>query len=209
MSKRAGKFSCARYAALLALCLSGVLFVAAGANASDKQKNKKNAKDEPAANQATPLPPVPDTDQLERNIGEMLGAFQLGETDVMHKYYSDNVTFVSGDYAPPIVGWQNYAALYERQRAGFQGMQLIRRNTLIIAHTDTAWAMYQWEFDSSMNGQPYSLRGQTTLIFNKVNGSWLIVHNHTSGIYPTANGPQQAATAAPSPAAVPSTATRP
>ena len=165
----------------LALCLIAVLVFAGWAAASDKQKNKKNTT---TSDQPAPLPPVPDTDQIEHDIGEMLGAFQLGDTETMHKHYADNVTFVSGDYAPPIVGWQSYAALYERQRAAFQGMQLIRSNTLIITHTDVAWAMYQWEFMSSVNGKPFSLRGQTTLIFNKVSGNWLIVHNHTSGIYP-------------------------
>jgi ketosteroid isomerase-like protein len=163
-----------------ALCLIAVLVLAEGASAA--QKNKK--KDASASDQPLPLPPVPDTDQIEHDIGEMLGAFQLGDLDTMHKHYADNATFVSGDFEPPVVGWQNYAALYQRQRAAFQGMQLVRHNTLIITHTDVAWAMYQWEFDSSVNGRPYSLRGQTTLVLNKVNGSWLIVHNHTSGVYP-------------------------
>jgi len=178
-----------------AWCLVIFLVLGVSASASDKQKNKKK---DATPDQPAPLPPVPDTDQIDHNIGEMLGAFQLGDIETMHKHYADNVTFVSGEYEPPIVGWQNYAALYERQRAAFQGMQLIRSNTLIITHTDVAWAMYQWEFDSSVNGQPYTLRGQTTLIFNKVNGNWLIVHNHTSGIYPqaaSATAPQTTAAA--------------
>jgi ketosteroid isomerase-like protein len=187
MSQQHKKLEC------FALCLIAALLFAGWAGASDKQKNKKNTT---ASDQPTPLPPVPDTDQIEHDIGEMLGAFQLGDVETMHKHYADNVTFVSGDYAPPIVGWQSYAALYESQRAAFQGMQLVRSNTLIITHTDVAWAMYQWEFMSSVNGKPFSLRGQTTLILNKVGGNWLIVHNHTSGIYPqnAAAAPQQTAT---------------
>jgi ketosteroid isomerase-like protein len=59
-------------------------------------------------------------------------------------------------------------------------MQLIRRNTLIFTRGDFAWATYQWEFDSMLNGQPYSAYGQTTLVFTKVGADWLIVHNHTS-----------------------------
>jgi hypothetical protein len=50
---------------------------------------------------------------------------------MMHKYYADTVTFVSGDFAPPIMGWQNYAPQYERQRASFQSMQIVRKNTVI------------------------------------------------------------------------------
>ena len=175
-----------RKARSFALGFVAILMFVGSASAADKQKNKKNkeSKDPSAADQPAAMPALPDTEQIDRAIGEMLGGFQIGDLETMHKHYADNVTFVSGDYAPPVVGWQNYATLYERQKAAFQGMQVVRRNTLIITHADFAWATYQWEFDSSLNGKPYSLRGQTTLIFNKVNGNWLIVHNHTAGIYP-------------------------
>jgi ketosteroid isomerase-like protein len=179
-----------------AACLVAILMFAGSAAANDKQKNKKN-NDASTSDQAAPVPAPPDTEQIDHDIGEMLGAFQIGDVETMHKHYADNVTFVSGHYAPPIVGWQNYAAMYERQKTAFQGMQLIRRNTLIITHTDFAWATYQWEFDSSVNGRPYSLRGQTTLIFSKVNGNWLIVHNHTSAVYPE-SAPSTAQQATPS-----------
>jgi len=52
----------------------------------------------------------------------------------------------------------------------------------VFSHGDVAWAMYQWEFIAGYNSKPYSMRGQTTLIFNKVDGNWLIVHNHTSAV---------------------------
>jgi ketosteroid isomerase-like protein len=106
---------------------------------------------------------------------------------------------VSGDWSPAVIGWQNYVPLYQKQRAAFQGVQLIRRNTLIFAREDFAWATYQWEFDSMMaNGQPYQAFGQTTLVFNKVGADWLIVHNHTSQVAagqaqvsaPTASAPK-------------------
>ena len=83
----------------------------------------------------------------------MLGAFQLGDVETMHKYYADNATFVSGSYAPPVVGWQNYVPIYQSGMSGFQGIQLIRRNTYIYNTADVAWAMYQWEFLSTYNGQ--------------------------------------------------------
>ena len=99
---------------------------------------------------------------------------------------------VPSDFAPPIMGWQNYVPLYERQKAAFASMQLVRRNTIIFPHGDVAWAMYQWEFSALLNGAPYDLRGQTTLVFNKVGGNWLIVHNHTSSTpTQTAQAPMQ------------------
>jgi ketosteroid isomerase-like protein len=170
-------------AAIVVLSVSGSLAAA--------QKSKKGSSLPPLNNdEAPPLPPGSDADQIDHSIGEMLAGFQLGNVEMMHKYYADNVTFVSGDFAPPIVGWQNYVPLYQRQATSFSGIQLVRRNTVIFPHGDVAWAMYQWEFSAYYNGRPYNARGQTTLIFNKIGGNWLIVHNHTSEV-PSAPAPVQ------------------
>jgi ketosteroid isomerase-like protein len=142
------------------------------------QKNKKN---QPAADQPMPSLPMSPNDQIEHDIGEMLAAQQLGNLELMHKYYSDSATFVNSDYGPPIVGWKNWAEGYERQKAAFQQMQIVRRNTYIYLHADMAWATYQWDFSATLaNGKFYDARGQTTLVFTKVGNDWLVVHNHTA-----------------------------
>jgi len=150
-----------------------ILLVFTGASAQ-KNKNKK-----PVDNTPLPSIPLPAADQIDHDIGEMLGAFQAGNIEAMHKYYSDNATFVSGAYQPPVVGWQNYVAGYQQQRASFQAIQLIRRNTNILVYGDMAVAMYQWEFSSVFNGKPYGIRGQTTLVLKKGTEDWQIVHNHS------------------------------
>ena len=148
------------------------------------QNNKKNKQNSQQNNNSTPvaMPLGTDADQIEQDIGHMLAGLQLGNVEEMHKYYADNATFVSGEYAPPIMGWQNYAQGFEQQKSAFQSIQIVRRNTVIVPHGDVAWATYQWEFSALYNGAPYGVRGQTTLIFTKTNGSWLIVHNHTSTV---------------------------
>ncbi len=177
MKQRRGRFDYWRSSIAAALII--VLSTAAWAG-QDKKKKKSDNSDQGSA-----ALPVPDTDQIENNIGQMLGAFQMGDVEAMHKYYSDNVTIVrSGAFEPPIVGWQNYAADYKSQWSSFQGVQIIRSNTLIFTRPDVSWATYQWDFIAMLNGKPFSARGQTTLVFTKVNGNWLIVHNHTSEICP-------------------------
>ena len=190
MKLKFGATACARclIAAVLMLSFAGTFFA--------DQKNQKKKKDQ-ASNaadaSASILTPAIST-QIDQVIGEMLGAFQLGDIEMMHKYYADNATFVSGSYAPPVVGWQNYVPIYQAGMTGFQGIQLIRRNTYIYNTEDVAWAMYQWEFLSTYNGKPFSAEGQTTLIFDKVGDKWLIVHNHTSQVTPPAAAIQQSAT---------------
>jgi ketosteroid isomerase-like protein len=172
---------------LIMIFLMAALSIGAGA---DQNKKKKKSDDANATGQSAATPA---TGQIERDIGEMLVAFQLGDVDGMHKYYSDEATFVrSGSYDPPIVGWANYAQEYKVSAAAFHGMQIIRRNTLIFTHPDVAWATYQWEFNSTVDGKPFGAKGQTTLVFNKVGDNWVIVHNHTSQICPPVPAPAQA-----------------
>jgi ketosteroid isomerase-like protein len=170
------RFARLRTGAIRALaCVAVILLVCSGAWA---QKNKKN---QSASDQPMPSMPMSANDEIEHDIGEMLAAQQLGNMELMRKYYSDSATFVSSDYGPPIVGWKNWSAGYERQKAAFQQMQIIRRNTFIYTHADVAWATYQWDFSAMLaTGKGYDARGQTTLVFNKVGNDWVIVHNHTA-----------------------------
>jgi ketosteroid isomerase-like protein len=175
-----------------ALCAATALLILSICPSALAQKNKKpkDSGNDDATQSSVPMPPKALSDEIDQDIGQMLAAFQIGDIEMIHKYYAENATFVSGAYEPPIVGWQNYAAMYQRQRAAFQGMQLIRRNTFIFSNGGVAWATYEWEFDSTLNGNPYSARGQTTLVFDKIGANWLIVHNHTSQICPEAPPPQ-------------------
>jgi ketosteroid isomerase-like protein len=168
--------------ALMALVWCGLAPVYTAGATGQKKKADKYDDNKSAAG----LPTLPNSasDQIDHAIGEMLGAFQVGNVEAMHKYYADNATFVSGSYEPPVQGWNNYVVLYQKQKASFQGMQLIRRNTFIFVHQDVSWASYQWQFNSTFNGQAFTARGQTTLVLNKVGDNWVIVHNHTSEICP-------------------------
>jgi ketosteroid isomerase-like protein len=169
----------------LSVILLAALFAIPAFAQSHKQKKTKNV--------TMPMPPEPVAEQIDHNIGEMLGAWQVGDIEAMHKFYADDAIWVAGTDDPPIAGWQNYVAKYQQSRAGISSAQLIRRNTNIFHYEDTAWACYQWVFVGTVNGQGMTARGQTTLVFVKKGDEWLIVHNHTSEICPQAA--QQPATA--------------
>ncbi len=183
-------------------CVAAAALILAVSCVTWAGQKKKHAKEPEQPAQAQPRVSLSVADQIDHDIGDMLAGFELGDIELMHKHYAENVTFVRGTYDPPLVGWQNYVTAYNQQRAGFQGMQLIRRNTFIFPHGDTAWACYQWEFNSEFNGRPYSEHGQTTLVFTKVGENWLIVHNHTSEV-PAPATPVLPATQQPSPAQTP------
>ena len=160
---------------LLALCL-------ASAGTAAAQKKKKNQDDSQPTPPASVAASAPDETKIDFVIGEFLGAWQLGDIEKMHKNIADDVSVVAGTWTPPAVGWTNYLAAYQAQRARMQQVRMDRSNTLIriVPTGQFAWACYQWDFSAVVDGTPMAAEGQTTLVLEKKNENWVIVHNHTS-----------------------------
>lgn len=165
-----------------------VLLLTAGATSGQHKKKKPDKNAGPAA----PEVRLPDSDEISREISEMMGAWQIGDVERLHSHYAEDVTVVSGAYEPPLAGWPNFLAAYQRQRERLGPVRLDRRNTFVNVKGDIAWAAYQWEFVATVDGKPASARGQTTLVLERHGDHWLIVHNHTSEIC-EAQAPEQVA----------------
>jgi ketosteroid isomerase-like protein len=171
----------------LVLCMAMLGVFASPAAA---QKKKKNDVAPPPTTQ--PMIPMGDEQQIDYMISSMLGAWQLGNIDLLHQAYADDAVFISGLWAPPVFGWANYLPLYQQQRARTQQVRMDRTNTYIKVNGTVGWACYQWDFSGNVDGEPMISKGQTTLIVEKRNNHWVIVHNHTSvaaGVPPTAQQP--------------------
>ncbi len=146
-----------------------------------QQKDKKKKKDStPATDSSNTLIPMSDEQQIDYMLSEMLGAWQLGDIEKLHKDYADDVSVVNGSWAPPVIGWTSYLAIYQQQRTRMQQVRMDRLNTYIKVNGATGWACYQWDFAAIVDGQPVSAQGQTTVVLEKRNNRWVIVHNHTS-----------------------------
>lgn len=175
----ANRFS-AQFPRALAALLLCVAMLGAFASPAAAQKEKKKKKEPAPSTDTQPIIPMGDEQQIDYMISSMLGAWQLGDIDRLHQAYADDAVFISGFWAPPIFGWANYLPLYQQNRARTQQVRLDRTNTYIKVNGPVAWACYQWDFGGTVDGQPMISRGQTTLIVEKRNNRWLIVHNHTS-----------------------------
>ena len=173
--------------ALSAAIIATLVLACASPAAAQKDKKKKSEIQKPA-DSTNPLVPMSDENQIDYMISEMLGAWQVGDIEKLHKDYADDVIVVNGAYAPPIIGWANYLAIYQQQRTRMQQVRMDRLNTMIKVAGNVAWACYQWDFAAVTDGAPTTAQGQTTLVMEKRNNHWIIVHNHTSMVPPTNTG---------------------
>ncbi|HXO60868.1 MAG TPA: nuclear transport factor 2 family protein [Candidatus Acidoferrales bacterium] len=164
---------------LSAALIAMLAFACVSPAAAQKDKKKKSETQKPA-DSTNPLVPMSDENQIDYMISEMLGAWQVADVEKLHKDYADDVTVVNGAYAPPIMGWTNYLAIYQQQRTRMQRVRMDRSNTVIKVAGNVAWACYQWDFEATLDGVPATSQGQTTLVMEKRNNHWIIVHNHTS-----------------------------
>jgi ketosteroid isomerase-like protein len=167
--------------------------------AAQKNKNKKNQAPAPTAQAdlSSLMPPLTDSQAVDKAVGEMLGYWQIGDIDSLHKYYDDNVVIVSGAFEPPIIGWDNFVRDYKAQRASAPIGRMDRSNTVIKVNGDFAWATYQFVYTAVTETKIAIFRGHTTLILNKRGDRWVIVLNHSS-IVDSNTTPSSPASSAPS-----------
>ena len=165
------------------------------------QKSKDKKKEPPKTEAPTDAQmPQSDSQQIDRAIGEALGYWQLGDAESLRKYYADDVLVVSGLWEPPVIGWENYARVFQAQRAGVTGVRMDRTNTYIKVNGNSAWATYQWNYTATLDGKFSGFRGHTTLVFSRQGNRWLIVLDHSSvvpEVIPTAPAASAAAPAQP------------
>lgn len=174
--------------------------LAASPAAAQKNKNKKAPDPDPNAvsDLRSALPTPPDSQVVDQAVGEMLGYWQIGDVDALHKYYADDVVMVSGAWEPPVVGWDNFVKAYQAQRAGVTGVRIERSNTYIKVNGNSAWASYQFLYIAvASEGKIVQFRGHTTLVLNKAGDRWVIAVNHSSVVDSTTSGPSGPAVSAP------------
>lgn len=158
-----------------------MLLLALAAPAGAQKKDKKKQPDNPTAPAGTSmLPPQPDSQVIDRTVGEAMGYWQIGDVESLHKYYADDVVVVSGVWEPPVIGWDNYVKAYQEQRSRVTGGRMDRTNTVIQVNGNSAWATYQFDYVASADGKVAEFRGHTSLVLNKRADRWVIVLNHSS-----------------------------
>src|SRR6202790_2621586 len=90
------------YKVILLLLVSALSLTCVFPAAAQKEKKKK-ADAAPSTNRSKMLIPVSDEQQIDYTLSEMLGAWQLGDIEKLHRDYAAAVAIVNGSWAPPIL----------------------------------------------------------------------------------------------------------
>jgi ketosteroid isomerase-like protein len=169
----------AAHKVILSLLVSALSLICVSPATAQKEKKKK-PNSSASADSSKSLVSLTDEQQIDYTLSEMLGAWQIGDVEKLHKDYGDDVAIVNGSWAPPILGWNNYLAVYQQQLARMQKVRMDRSNTYIKVSGTVGWACYQWDFAAVVDGQQTESQGHTTVVLEKRNNHWVIVLNHTS-----------------------------
>lgn len=123
-------------------------------------------------------------EKIEKVVAAVVEAYRTGDFAALSQHYAPDVTMVPGDYTPLVSGWTEVEGRYRQAYAALGQVELIRENTRIFRRGHFAWAAYQWRFAARLGNENIAALGHTTLILEKRQGRWVIVHNHSSALVP-------------------------
>jgi len=138
----------------------------------------------PAAN--SPQAPLTDAEageQLRKRLQEVLNAWSMMDPDTAAKYYAKDADLVFFDIAPlQYKGWDDYYLGTKKLFQNYQSLN-IRLNEDANVHWkgDLAYATATWNVLGTLaDGTQQKLELRWTVVLERRNGDWLVVHEHVS-----------------------------
>jgi ketosteroid isomerase-like protein len=125
---------------------------------------------------ASPADPL--SDKLESILAEQAAAWNRGDIDAFMEHYwkSDQLAFSSGGHTT--LGWQMTKENYKRRYPTRERMGHLTFDSLEVTPLGDASALMlgRWHLDRN----PSPVGGNFSLVFRRIEGRWVIVHDHTS-----------------------------
>lgn len=122
--------------------------------------------------------PQSDSDPVLSILRVQVEAWNDGDIERFMEYYwkSDDLTFSSGGKITR--GWSQTLANYKRRYPTPEKMGRTRFDDLEVfpLGDDAALVLGEWHLERQTN----PMHGNFSLVFQKIDGEWLIIHDHTS-----------------------------
>jgi uncharacterized protein (TIGR02246 family) len=133
-----------------------------------------------------------DEQEIRALEDKFAAAFSAKDAEAVMKVYAPGSDLVVFDVIPPrqYVGWDAYKKDFESTFAGFKGpmrfdihdLSVTAEGKLAYSHSiqHVAWI--------NADGTPVEMTVRVTDVYRKIDGKWLIVHEHVSVPVDTSNG---------------------
>ena len=175
---------------------------AAGQTTATRRSRTKRTPRAASSQQQAPLTDAEAGEQLRKRLQEVLNAWSTMDPDTAGKYYAKDADLVFFDIAPlEYKGWDEYYLGTKRLFQNYRDFS-IRLNEDANVHWkgDLAYATATWNvLGTLIDGTQQKMELRWTVVMERRNGDWLVVHEHVSA--PLAGA--IAAPPAPKPAAQP------
>lgn len=125
-----------------------------------------------------------DEEVVKKILIAQAAAVEKGDLQALDKIWSNDASVLVFENGGVNEGWENYRNKHlAPELKSFKDLKFAVSDIIVKADKKIAWATYKYTLAADFNKQKIETGGIGTMIFEKKDGKWLIVHSHTSSGY--------------------------
>lgn len=124
-----------------------------------------------------------DESEIRQRRAEWKAAFEAGDVDRIMSFYAPGAATVAFDILPPLqyAGWGNYKRDWASFLKLFDGpCKVMTQDIQILCSGDLAVVHGFVQLVGVIKGRPFQLWMRATNALTRIDGVWLVVHDHVS-----------------------------
>ena len=108
-------------------------------------------------------------------------AIEKGDLQTLDKIWSNDESVLVFENGGINEGWENYRNKHlAPELKSFKDLKFTVSDIAVKADKKLAFATYKYALSADFNRQKIETGGVGTMVFEKIDGKWLIFHSHTS-----------------------------
>jgi uncharacterized protein (TIGR02246 family) len=114
-------------------------------------------------------------------IARHAAAHETGDLEAIEKLWAHDETVTVAEGGSFNYGWTDFRDHHLRPEIeAMKNVKFPIEDIKVQVKGDLAWATYSYRMNGQYKGSLYYSAGAATMVLEKRNGAWLIVHEHTS-----------------------------
>lgn len=118
---------------------------------------------------------------VKKVLTAQAAAVEKGDLQALDKLWSNDKSVLVFENGGVDEGWENYRNKHlAPELESFKDLKYSVSDIVVKADKNLAWATYKYTLAADWNKRKIETGGVGTMVFEKKDGKWLIVHSHTS-----------------------------